>query len=677
MAFRPPTSRRRYARYRDDLAHHRTEGSRLTAAGHRTKQRSEAAAAATSATPHGGIPGRRRRSRSSLALFRAFLGMVRPHRTAIIVSLVTVTIATGLKLIPPAATGFVLDSLLGEKPLPDWVTTLGLPEDPRALLAWTGAALVVVATISVAVGMSGRWLNTRNTKQIQSSVRRHVFAHAVRLPLHRVHELKSGGVASVLREDAGGVGELLFSLIYNPWRAVVQLAATFAILAWIDWRLLLGSLLVVPTVYLTHKTWISRIRPLWRDIRATRQEVDGHATESFGGMRVVRSFGRQRAETGRFIRNNHLMIRQELLAWWWSRAVDIAWALLVPLASALLLWYGGSRIIGDREAMAAGTLTLQDALTVGDLVMFLFYLAMLLEPLAMLASSATSFQNNLAALDRVLDLLEEPLEFEDQDLREPITRAATRGHVQLEGVCFTYPRSSAPVLETIDLDVPAGTSVAIVGASGAGKSTLINLVARFFDPTEGCVRVDGRDLREVDVEQYRRLLGMVEQDVFLFDGTIGENIAYGRHGATDAEVRDAAARAHATEFIERLDRGFDTVIGERGVKLSGGQRQRLAIARAILADPVVLLLDEATSSLDTQTERAIQASLDELMRDRTSIVIAHRLSTIVNADRIVVLEDGRIVESGSHAELMALGGRYERMVSLQTMGAQAAAIPPA
>ena len=205
MAFRPPTSRRRYARYRDDLAHHRTEGSRLTAAGHRTKQRSEAAAAAA-ATPHGGIPGRRRRSRSSLALFRAFLGMVRPHRTAIIVSLVTVTIATGLKLIPPAATGFVLDSLLGEKPLPDWVTTLGLPEDPRALLAWTGAALVVVATISVAVGMSGRWLNTRNTKQIQSSVRRHVFAHAVRLPLHRVHELKSGGVASVLREDAGGVG---------------------------------------------------------------------------------------------------------------------------------------------------------------------------------------------------------------------------------------------------------------------------------------------------------------------------------------------------------------------------------------------------------------------------------------------------------------------------------------
>ncbi|MFK7962044.1 MAG: ABC transporter ATP-binding protein [Phycisphaerales bacterium] len=659
MSFRPPTSRRRFARYREDLRNHNTEGSRNSAAAHRAKRSKEG-----------------KRARSALNLFGEFWRFTRPHRTGIFISLGTVVIATGLKLLPPAATGFVLDTLLGDKPVPGWIQslteTLGFSTNPKTLLALTGVALVIVAIISVTAGMSGRWLNTRNTKQIQSEVRHRVFSHAVRLPLHRIQELKSGGVASVLREDAGGIGELLFSLIYNPFRAIIQLVATFAILAFIDWRLLLGSLLVVPTVYLTHRTWISRIRPLWRDIRAARQDMDGHATESFGGMRVVRSFGRQRAETSRFIRNNHMMIRQELMAWWWSRSVDIAWSVLVPLASAILLWYGGSRIITDAAAVTAGTMAPGDALSVGDLVMFLFYLAMLLEPLAMLASSATSFQNNLAALDRVLDLLDEPVEFEALGRQPGIQPAAAAGHVRLDDVTFTYPGTDTPVLDDISLDIPAGATVAIVGASGAGKSTLVNLVARFFDPTSGRITVDGRDLQEIDVESYRRLLGMVEQDVFLFDGTIGENIAYGRRGASADDVHAAVDRAHVREFVDRLEHGLDTVVGERGVKLSGGQRQRLAIARAILADPVILLLDEATSSLDTETERAIQSSLDELMQGRTCMVIAHRLSTVVGADLIVVLDDGRIVERGTHDELMQLGGRYERMVSLQTMGIEIA-----
>ena len=645
MPFRPPTSRTRYRQYQTDLKNHETEGSRRSAAAH-AKQKAG-------------------RQRSFMTLFRAFLGLVRPHRRAVIIALATVTVGTILKLIPPAVTGFVFDyALRDDVPLPTWAVDAGVPTEPQRILLAVGVLLIAIAVLTVSIGMWGRYLNTRTVKRVQSGVRRLMFAHAVRLPLHRVQELKSGGVTSVLREDAGGIGDLLFSMLYNPWRAIVQLVGTLIVLTIVDWRLLVGSLVLFPTVFLTHRTWIARIRPLFRDIRASRQNMDSHATESFGGMRVVRSFGRQRTETGRFIRNNHFMIRQELFAWWWSRGVDIAWSLLIPTATAVLLWYGGGRIVSDAARVAAGEITVAEALTVGDLVTFLFYLALLLEPLAMLAASATSFQNNLAGLDRVLDLLEEPKEFEDAPATSNAAFAID-GAVSLRNVSFCYPNTDTPVLEDISFDVKPGQTVALVGRSGAGKTTLCNLIARFYDPDDGVIEVDGTDIRTLDVERYRRQLGIVEQDIFLFDGTIKANIAFGRRGATEDEVRAAAQRAHADEFIERFDRGYDTVIGERGVRLSGGQRQRLAIARAILADPRILILDEATSNLDSESERFIQDSLSELMRGRTSFVIAHRLSTIVDADLILVLDHGRVVESGTHQELLTRDGPYARMVQYQ------------
>jgi ATP-binding cassette subfamily B protein/subfamily B ATP-binding cassette protein MsbA len=592
---------------------------------------------------------RKKRTRSFASLFRAFWGLLGGRRWEVVLAVSTVTVSTLLGLVPPAATKAVFDYVLPRpnvEGLRAWLrlpASVSLPSDSMGLLWMIGAVLMSVSLVSVLVHIWGRWHMTRLTKILQATVRRRVFDHAVELPLHRVYQLKSGGVASILREDAGGAAELLFSLLYNPWKAIVQLVATLVILALVDWRLLLGALAVIPAAYFSQRTWIARIRPVFMDIRATRTSIDAHAAEAFGGMRVVRGFARERGEGARFIRGNHLMARQEMLAWWWSRILEIVWLLLLPAASTGVLLYGGWRVV-------------HGTLTIGDVMMFSFYLMMLLGPLESLTNSATTIQNQLAGFDRVLNLLAEPREAGragDRPGLERVESSAVAGRVSFRGVSFAYPGHTQAVLEGVTLEVPAG------------KTTLCNLVARFYDPTHGAILLDGKDVRSIELASYRRLLGIVEQDVFLFDGTIAENIGYARRGAGAAEIRAAASAAHAAEFIERLERGYDTVIGERGVRLSGGQKQRIAIARALLADPRLLILDEATSNLDTESEVLIQRSLVDLMRGRTCFVIAHRLSTIRHADIIVVLEHGRVVETGRHEDLLAAGGRYAAMLELQ------------
>lgn len=579
--------------------------------------------------------------------------MLHPYRWQISLTLLSVTVSTLLGLLPPAGTKFIVDYVLNGVPVPSWFAAwFPSLDSPMRLLSAAVGVVISVSLVKIIIHIWGRWDATKTSKKIQLEVRRKVFDHAVRLPLHRIHELRSGGVASVLREDGGSVGELVFGMLYNPWRAVIQLIGSFVILAWVDWTLLAGALILLPTVFVTHRAWINSIRPQFRAIRKQREFIDAGAAESFAGMRIVRAFSRQKRESARFSEENNMMARQELYAWWWMRAVEMVWEALIPIASAGLLFYGGWRVINGH-------------MTVGDLMMFLVYLLMLLEPLAALASSATQFQNSLSGLDRILDLLGEPREMESTPDSLRADRNKTAGQMSFEDVTFLYPGTQTPALSDINLQVKAGQTVALVGPSGAGKTTICNLVARFYDPTTGRVTLDGRDLRDYDVESFRALLGVVEQDVFLFDGSIGQNIAYSRKHATPAEIRAAAEIANALEFIDKLPAGMNTLIGERGVRLSGGQRQRLAIARAVLADPKLLILDEATSNLDTESEQLIQQSLGRLMKGRTSFVIAHRLSTIAGADLIVVVEGGRILQTGTHAELMALGGKYRNMVEQQ------------
>ena len=612
----------------------------------------------------------RDRNRGMLEMLGEFWRILGEHRGMMAASLGALSLATLLSLAPLYAPKIVIDTVLGDDPLPAWAQPWLGGLSPRALAVTVVAAALALTLVAVLTGLWARWQATRISKRVQVDARADLFAHASRLPLHRVQELKSGGVSSLLRDDAGAIGELLFNMVYNPWKAIVQLAGSLVILAFVDWRLLALGLAVLPLVWVTHRTWISRIRPIWRSIRGTRREIDGDATETFGGMRIVRGFGRAQTETNTFVRGNDYMIRQELHGWWWMRGVDTAWAVLIPASSSLLLVYGAYRILGDREAVAAGTLAAGAALTIGDLTIFLFYLAALLGPISTLAATATQLQNGLAAMERVLDVMDEPQEFSDTRPSEDgslvkLDRDTVAGRVVLDRVGFRYPKSGRPVLRDVSLEAAPGTTTAFVGPSGAGKTTLCNLIARFYDVTSGRILLDGRDLRDVSVDSYRRMLGIVEQDVFLFDGTIGANIAYGRRDATPAMIEAAARDANAHGFVTDFEHGYDTKIGERGVKLSGGQRQRLAIARAILADPKVLILDEATSALDTESERLIQGSLARLMADRTCFVIAHRLSTITGADQIVVIDRGEVLERGTHEELMDAGGVYRGMIRMQ------------
>jgi ATP-binding cassette subfamily B protein/subfamily B ATP-binding cassette protein MsbA len=608
---KPATSRRRYAEFQE-------------------RRREQASAAGGSSEA---------RTRAEYA--RTYLAWLRPHRGRLAFILTLAAVSIVIDMIWPLASRYLVDEVLLSDRLP-------AAEKLRELFWFCG----VVAALFVASSLLNLWRGFRmqllNAK-LAFALRSRLYQRILRLSLSEVTEMKTGGVISRLSSDVDAATGLLQQALLSPLLSTVRLIATLCIIFSLDWRISAVVLLSVPPIMLIQNLWIRRIRAIWKSMGQDRQDIDARVGEALGGLRVVRGFGRERREELAYAVGHHTVIRKQMLATGTQRAVALIWDLIMPLTQVTIMGFGGYLVIRGQA-------------TVGTLVAFQGYIWRLLDPVMSIASSISETQRGLAALERVKDVLDKPPEKPDRpgavDAPLPVRE------IRFEGVGFSY-RPEVPVISGFDLSVQGGSVVALVGPSGAGKTTVTDLVARFHDPGEGRILLNGVELRDIKLKSYRSLLGIVQQEVFLFDGTVRENIAYGRRDATDGEIQDAARRANADEFIARLPDGFDTLVGERGVKLSGGQRQRLSIARALLANPAILILDEATSSLDTESELLIQASLRELLRDRTTFVIAHRLSTIRHATQIVVLDRGRIRESGTHAELMRAGGMYKAMVELQ------------
>jgi ATP-binding cassette subfamily B protein/subfamily B ATP-binding cassette protein MsbA len=627
------SSRDRYRRFLQKY-----KQGRIEEPGEEEKQREDPVKTAgdASQSSKGRAPGRKRREQ-----LRDYLRWLRPHRYAIGALFVLALLAAGLELVEPLFMRFIIDRVL---------LNSGLDSASRlARLHLAGALFVGVIGLSRLIEALKDYRQRLVNVRAMLSLRQSLFERLLHLPLSKLWDMKTGGILSRLTGDVDTTIGLLQMAVMSPAISIIRLIIAVALLLALNWRLALTALAIVPGIMVMSLAFSQRIRPIYRSLRKDVEQIDGRVGETFSGIRVVRAFRREMRELLDYMVGRHTVLRKEMFAHRREMILWTSWGLLLGAVNVVIVWYGGYlNIVGGAS--------------IGDIMAFQWYTFLLLNPVWNIVNTFSELQRSLAAMERVFEVLAMP----DDKPDKPEARDAPKvvQEIRFENVEFEY-RPGQPVVRDLNAAVPGGSVVALVGRSGAGKTTVTDLVARFHDPTQGRILVNGADIRDLRVRTYRHLLAIVQQDVFLFDGSVRDNIAYGRYDATDAEIEDAARRANAHEFILKLPQQYQTFIGERGVKLSGGQQQRLAIARAIVASPQILILDEATSNLDTESEQLIQASMAALLAGRTTFVIAHRLSTIRRADLILLMEDGRVIERGTHEQLMNARGAYHGMVLRQ------------
>ena len=557
------------------------------------------------------------------------------HRKRLLLGAVLMIINQTMGLVLPASTKYLIDSVIVQR---------------RTDILWMIALAAAVATIiQVLTSFSLSQVLGVAAQRAITEMRKNVQAQISRLPISYFDSTQTGQLISRIMNDAEGIRNLVGTGLVQLVGSFITAGVALCVLFWLSWRLTAFVILVLGAFGGALAFAFSRLRPLFRERGAMTAALTGRLTESLGGIRIVKAYTAEKREQLTFARGAHKLFRNIAKSMTGVSAVTAFSSLVVGTVGVVIIMVGGPAVVSG-------------AMTMGDLFMYTLFTGLMAMPMIQFASIGTQITEAFAGLDRIHEIMSMPTEDEEDVKRAPLPDV--QGAVEFRNVSFEYNKDS-PVLKNISFSAPAGSTTALVGSSGSGKSTLISLVMNFIKPLSGTIFIDGRDLQSIRLRDFRAYLGVVMQDNFLFDGTVAENISFSKPDATRAEIEAVSRIAHVEEFVSKFEKGYDTIVGERGVKLSGGQRQRIAIARAILADPKLLILDEATSSLDSESEALIQDGLRKLRRGRTTFVIAHRLSTIRSADQILVIEAGEIVERGTHQELIAVGGRYKQLYDKQ------------
>ncbi|HCY9951430.1 SAV1866 family putative multidrug efflux ABC transporter [Staphylococcus aureus] len=578
-------------------------------------------------------------------MIKRYLQFVKPYKYRIFATIIVGIIKFGIPMLIPLLIKYAIDGVINNHAL----TT---DEKVHHLTIAIGIALFIFVIVRPPIEFIRQYLAQWTSNKILYDIRKKLYNHLQALSARFYANNQVGQVISRVINDVEQTKDFILTGLMNIWLDCITIIIALSIMFFLDVKLTLAALFIFPFYILTVYVFFGRLRKLTRERSQALAEVQGFLHERVQGISVVKSFAIEDNEAKNFDKKNTNFLTRALKHTRWNAYSFVAINTVTDIGPIIVIGVGAY-------------LAISGSITVGTLAAFVGYLELLFGPLRRLVASFTTLTQSFASMDRVFQLIDEDYDIKNGVGAQPIE--IKQGRIDIDHVSFQYNDNEAPILKDINLSIEKGETVAFVGMSGGGKSTLINLIPRFYDVTSGQILIDGHNIKDFLTGSLRNQIGLVQQDNILFSDTVKENILLGRPTATDEEVVEAAKMANAHDFIMNLPQGYDTEVGERGVKLSGGQKQRLSIARIFLNNPPILILDEATSALDLESESIIQEALDVLSKDRTTLIVAHRLSTITHADKIVVIENGHIVETGTHRELIAKQGAYEHLYSIQNL----------